>query len=412
LSKSIFIRVRNKNKKMVNKKPHKPKAIDRLRSTPVLVISSIVLICIVFIIIPKLARADSFQSQINALNQQNTSAQNSLNSLSRQAANYQQAIANLQAQINGMQSAISINEAKQTSLAAEISSNQAQLVKEKSVLANVIKTMYVTGQLTPVEMLATSNNISDYIDQQIAYNDVQQKIQDTVTQINKLQAQLQQQKQQLAIVVNVEKQQESKLANAQAQQQQLLSYNQSQQASYNSQIQKNNSQIAKLAAEQIAANEKLVSTGKIIYSGSCGGTYPYIAQGSYGPWGCHYPHSSDFQPGCAYLDSWGMCNRECVSYTAWMVYSNYGIDVTGFGNANQWPANASAAGIPIGYTPKVNSVAIYMGGSSDPWGHAMWVKSVNSNGTITVDQYNVQYNGNFSEGVVSSAGLTYIYFGG
>ena len=109
-----------------------------------------------------------------------------------------------------------------------------------------------------------------------------------------------------------------------------------------------------------------------------------------------------------------MYNRECVSYTAWMVYKTYGYmpNWGGYGNANQWPADARAAGIPTGSTPKVGSVAIYMGGGTDPLGHAMWVKSVNGNGTITVDQYNLYYDGNFYETTIPSSGLIYIYFGG
>ncbi|MHB1865100.1 MAG: CHAP domain-containing protein [Candidatus Saccharimonadales bacterium] len=405
--KRILRIVASKNKKyMLNHRPHKS-FISNLRSTPVLAISSIVVLCAGFIIAPKLVRADAYQAQINALSQQNSSAQNSLNNLEGQASNYQQAINNLQAQINGLQSAIAINQAKQTSLQTQIANNQAELVQEKSTLADVIKTMYVSGQLTPVEMLATSNNISTYIDQQAAYNDVQQKIQDTVVQINKLQAQLQQQKQQLTIVVNSEQQQANQLASAQNQQQQLLSYNQSQQAAYTSQIQSNNSQIATLKAEQLAANRRLVSTGQVDYSGSCGGSYPLNASGPYGNWGCDYGLDSS-------IDNWGMYNRECVSYTAWMVYKTYGYMPYwgGSGDAYQWVGDATAAGIPVGSTPKVGSVAIYMGGGSDPLGHAMWVKSVNSDGTITVDQYNLYYDGNFYETTISASGLTYIYFGG
>ena len=387
--------------------------LDILRSTPALVLFSALVISFTFVV-PKLAKADPYQNQINVLNQQNAIAQSNVHNLAGQAANYQQAIANLGAQVNGMQAAISVNQTKQATLETEIANNQAELSQQKSTLANVIKTMYVSGQLTPVEMLATSNNISQYIDQQTAYNAVQHKIQATVNQINNLQSQLQQQKQQLSVVLNIEKQQENKIASAQAQQQQLLSYNQSQQLAYNNQIQKNNSQIAALVAEQIAANRRLMGSGVVNVIGTCGGTYPAKAQGSYGPWGCDYTHSSDYQPGCTYLDSWGMCNRECVSYAAWMVYSNYGINVTGFGNANQWPSEAQAAGIPIGSTPKVGSIAIYMGGYGDPWGHAMWVKSINSNGSITVDQYNLKYEGLFWETTLSpakAAGLVYIYFG-
>ena len=82
-------------------------------------------------------------------------------------------------------------------------------------------------------------------------------------------------------------------------------------------------------------------------------------------------------------DSWGMWNRECVSYTAWKVYQTYGYMPYwgGVGNANQWPGDAQAAHIPTGSTPRVHSVAISMGGA---FGHATYVESVNGNSIIYI----------------------------
>jgi surface antigen len=357
-----------------------------------------------------IAHADQFNSQINSLQAQNDQTQGILNNLTAQATSYQNAISLLQSQISALQSAIQVNETKQAQLQQQIITNQQVINQKKAQLGATIKAMYIDGQTTTIEELATSQNLSAYVDKEEYRQTVQDQLNSAITEIGLLEAQLQQQKQQLDIVVSTEQHQNQQIISAQTQQQQLLAYNQGQQAAYNQQIQNNDSQIATLVAEQIAANRKLVGTGTVDYSGTCGGSYPATAQGDYGPWGCNYAHSSDDVPGCTYLDSWGMCNRECVSYTAWMVYKNDGIDVTGFGNANQWPGNARADGIPMGTTPRVGSVAIYMGGSSDPFGHAMWVKSVNSDGTITVDQYNLYYDGNFYETTISPAGLVYIYF--
>lgn len=108
------------------------------------------------------------------------------------------------------------------------------------------------------------------------------------------------------------------------------------------------------------------------------------------------------------LDSWGMYNRECVSYTAWKVYQTYG-DMPywgGVGNTNQWVIDAQRAGIPTGSTPRVHSVAISMHGY---YGHAMWVEAVKGD-MIYVSQYNYDLHGHYSEMWLSSSALTYIYF--
>ncbi|HEX7368612.1 MAG TPA: CHAP domain-containing protein [Candidatus Saccharimonadales bacterium] len=388
---------------MPKNKQKRQMVLRRLRSTPVLVLVS----CLVVgaALLSPLVRADQYDSQINALEQQNVSAQNTLNGLLAQANGYQATINQLQAQIAGLQANITANQAKQADLQNQIVAAQAELEHEKSVLANDIRSLYVSGQITPIEMLATSSSLSDYVDKQEAYLAVQSKIQSTLQQIASLQATLQAQKSQVDQLLKEQQQQQQQLSAAQSQANSLLAYNEGQQAAYDSQIQSNQSQIATLRAEQIAANRKLVGTGRVDYSGSCGGGYPASAAGPYGSWGCNYSLDNT-------IDNWGMYNRECVSYTAWMVYKTYGYMPYwgGVGDANQWPGDAARAGIPTGTTPKVNSVAIYMGGSGDPWGHAMWVKSVNGDGTITVDQYNLYYDGNFYETTIPASGLVYIYF--
>lgn len=151
-------------------------------------------------------------------------------------------------------------------------------------------------------------------------------------------------------------------------------------------------EIAKLQAAQVVANQSL--DGVVVAGDPSHGGYP--AQ-----WDNPVPQDS-------LLDSWGMYNRECVSYTAWKVYQTYGSMPYwgGEGNANQWVGDAKAAGIPTGSTPQVHSVAISMRGY---YGHAMWVEAVSGN-MIYVSQYNYLLNGQYSEMWVNGSSFTYIYF--
>lgn len=348
--------------------------------------------------------ADSLQAQINALNAQNSDTQSQVNQLESQATTYQAEIAQLQGQISALQASINANEAQQVSLQQQIVADQQQITYEKSVLGDDVKTMYVDGTPTTLEVLATSKNLSDFVDKQEYRTTVQNKLQDTLTQIADLQAKLQTQKTQVDQLVGEEKGQQSQLASSQAQEASLLSYNQSQQASYNSQMQANSSKIAQLEAEQAAENAKLGNG--LISTGSCGGGYPASAVSpAGGNWGCNNPQDDT-------IDNWGLYNRECVSYAAFKVYQTYGYMPYwgGSGNAYEWPGNARAAGIPTSSTPKVHSVAIW---NVAPLGHAMWVEAVNPDGSILVSQYNYSYNGTYSEMYVSAAQartFTYIYF--
>jgi len=342
--------------------------------------------------------ADSFQDQINALNAQNANTRGIVNGLQAQAASYQDAINQLQAQIDGLQASIDANVAQQAALQQQIIDTQNQIDKEKAFLANDLKTMYVDGTPTTLEVLATSKNLSDFVDKQEYRTAVQTKLQESLKKIAELQQELKTKKAQVDQLITTQKAQQDQLAATQAQQASLLSYNQSQQDAYNAQIKANSSQIASLRAQQAAANRALGGNG--------------LTAGDPGHGG--YPSNLNNAAQDTLIDPWGMYNRECVSYTAWKVYETYGYMPYwgGSGNANQWPGDARAAGIPTGSTPRANSVAIWNVGA---FGHAMWVEAVAGDGSLWVSQYNYDYQGHYSEMSVSASmarNLTYIYFGG
>lgn len=339
-----------------------------------------------------LVKADYYDDQINALNAQNNSNYQALTVLGAQAASYQDAIAKLQGQINALQAQITDNENKQASLQQQIVEKQAEIDHEREVLAADVKAMYVDDQMTTIEMLATSKNLSDYVDKEEYRTAIQKKLQDTLAQITKLQQELQAQKVEVDKLLADQKNQQTALNAVQAQQNQMLAYTQSQQAAYNQQISANSSKIASLRQQQIAANSRFI--GAAGSGPTCGGGYP--AQ-----W-CEIPQDS-------VVDSWGMYNRECVSYTAFRVAASgrhmpyWG----GVGNANQWDDNARAAGIPVDGNPRAGDVAI---SNSGYYGHAMYVESVNGNGTINISQYNAALNGRFSTNTISVGSLVFIHF--
>lgn len=346
------------------------------------------------------AHADQYDEQIKALNQQNASARGVLNGLQSQAGSYQEAINQLQTQINAVQAQIAANQAEQARLQQAITDAQIKIALQKKYLGQDIKAMYVDGQLTTIEELATSKNFSDYVDKEEYRIAAQNKLNKTIKEIAAMQAELQRQKLQLDQLVESQKQQNAQLAEAQAAQQQLLTYNQGQQDAYNSQIQANSSQISELRRQQIVANSR--------FSGGAAGTGPACGGGYPAQW-CEVAQDS-------VIDSWGMYNRECVSYTAFRVHMDYlagrnARDMPywgGIGNANQWDDNARSAGIPVDGNPTPGAIAV---SNSGFYGHVMYVESVNGNGTFNLSQYNASLDGRYStRSNVSPAGLVFIHF--
>lgn len=340
-----------------------------------------------------IVHADIYDEQINALQQQNSAAQGQLNGLTAQANSYQQAIDQLQAQISALQAAIAANQARQAELQAQIVEAQRKIDEHKALLSDDIQAMYIDGQLTTIEALATSDSLSDFVDKEEYRTGVQIKLNESINEIAALQLQLQRQKQELDQLIASQQQQNAQLSYAQEEQQQLLAYNEGQRAAYDAQISSNSGKIAELRRQQLAANSRFI--GEAGSGPACGGGYP-------ARW-CEIPQDS-------VIDNWGMYNRECVSYTAFKVAASgrYMPYWGGHGNANQWDDNARAAGIPVDGNPRAGDVAV---SNSGYYGHVMYVESVNSDGTINISQYNAALNGRYSERYGLSVGsLVFIHF--
>ncbi len=336
-------------------------------------------------------KADQFDEQIRALQSQNSKNQAHANQLADSASSYQDKINKLEQQINNLQQAIVANQKAADELETKIEKEQKNLENQQAILGEDIKTMYLEGQISTLEILASSHNLSDFVNKEADRAAVQNKIKTTVDDIKSLKLKLEKQQRELEGRIKDQQNQRAELNSTQSQQSELLSFTEEQKAAYDRKIKSNNSQISSLRLQQLLANRSL--GGNVVAGDPNHGGYP-------GNW--------DRAPQDSMLDSWGMLNRECVSYTAWKVFEAYGYMPYwgGHGNANQWPASARADHISTGSIPRAHSVAISMGGA---YGHAMWVEAVSGN-TIYVSQYNYDLAGHYSEMSLNGSGLVYIYF--
>lgn len=337
-----------------------------------------------------IVRANASCSSITDCQQQISSDNNALASLQNEATSYQDAIHKLESQVASIEREIALNKAKQADLHDQIVAAQHKLDYEKTILGETLKAMYVSGQMSTVEMLATSQDLSTFVDAATYSNAVQNKIQKTLAEITALQLELNAQKKQVDQLLATEQTQQDQLANAQYQQQKLLDYNESQQATYNAQVSQNQQKLQELIAAQLAANNLSAAYYFLRFPGQIqrdpiNGSYPYA----------NYPFSMSTAPGCVDgdgPDQWGYCTRQCVSYAAWAVYYSGRSAPYFYGNARDWVMAARNAGVPVYTYPEPGDVAISTAGT---WGHAMYVEAVSGN-EIYVSQYNQQLTGRFS----------------
>jgi surface antigen len=321
--------------------------------------------------------ADQFDQQINQLKDQNNSLRVQDQVLASEAIGFQATIDNLAAQINSLETQIRANQARQVEL-------QLEIERQKVILGQNIKAMYLEGEISTFEVLASSNDLSTFVDKEQYRNTVKDKVTTALDTINRL-------KREVEKIIADQKTIQSQLDVQRAEQARLLALNQSQRDALDAQMRNNSAQINDLRKQQATLNARLFGNGIRHVADPSG--YPYANVG--------FPNSIS--------DPWGMYKRQCVSYTAWKV-ANSGRHMPfwgGHGNANQWDENARAEGIPVDSSPRVGDVAVSNAGT---YGHVMYVEAVYDDGTIYVSQYNANWTGRYSEAKISVGSLVFIHF--
>lgn len=384
---------------MVHHTNHSKNKIIKL--SPLLAASVVV---VSVLLAPVAAHADQYDDMINAKKQQQSAVQGQADTLGAQANDVQSQINDLQSQIASIQAQIDTNTARQNELSKQIDAAVQKLDEQKDLLSANIRSMYIEGDITPLEMIASSKNLGDFVDKQEYRDRIKDNISSTMDEIERLKKQLDTQKKEVTQILEEQKTLRGSLDQKNAEAGAKLSSINQDKAVFDSQVQAISKEIASLRAQQIAANARFI--GSTPGTGSnCGGGYPgHAAGGIRGRWGCNYALNDG-------SDNWGMYNRQCVSYTAFKVAQS-GRNMprwggNGSGNANRWPGNARAAGIPVDGNPKEGDVAISMAGY---YGHAMYVEKVLGGGKILISQYNAGWDGRYSEAVISASGLSFIHF--
>lgn len=247
--------------------------------------------------------------------------------------------------------------------------------------------MYVDDKITPLEMLASSKNIGDYLDKQEYRSSVRDELTKTIAEIKVLKKDLEVKKADVKKVLDDQNFKRDELASKEAAQQKILDETKGSEDNYKSMINSSNANIQKIQQEQQAAYEAARNqwSGGYISSGGSGG-YPYASA----PYPC-------WNASC--VDPWGLYYRECVSYVAWKLNAT-GHGVKGFGgagNAGDWPSTAAGYTSQTRGVPHVGDAAVIPYGGNFPYGHVMFVESINGDGSINISEYNFAGPGQYSE---------------
>lgn len=339
--------------------------------------------------------ARDYEAEIKAKEQEASKYNSEASRLGEMADNLQSELDKINGQITAIQGQIVDSQKKIDNLNAQIKRNEILIKQRRKAMGQVLADMHVDDQISPLEMLASSNSIGDYIDKQEQRSSLRTSLNGKIKEIKALQKKLEENKKLVENTLRDQEAQRNVLSSKQSEKAKLVADTKNDQNAYSALAQKRNSEVAKLREEQAAANRRALGNGVSIPGGI--------------PGGGGYPGVWANAPLDAYVDPWGLYTRECVSYVAWKIHSTgrYVPHFGGAGNANQWPSTAARHGISSGSTPKAGAAAVMNIGY---YGHVMYVESVNGDGTITVSDYNFAWDGLYRNYTRSASGLTYIYF--
>lgn len=349
------------------------------------------------------------QEDLNEVNAKISELQTTINeyenqakALHEQADSLQNQISILQNEQKQLKSQIDLKQAEHDKIVIEIESTQKRIDDNNEAIGYAIAQYYYSGETSTIERLASSANFSAFLDEEVNLSNISDTLMEIVKENERLKAELVEKKNEAEQILKDLNAQKDELAQKEQLQAQLLAQTQSDEAKYKDLKAQTESEKAELRKQQQEIIAALVPAGSMPVAGDASkGGYPYSGE-------C--PAHQDW-----YSDPWGMYICECVSYAAWKVQQNYGNMPYwgGRGNANQWPGNARAAGIPVSNTPAAGTVGIMMSGY---YGHAVWVEAVSDDGSqVYISQYNYLVNGvwgEYSEMWMPTSAFVYIYFGG
>lgn len=355
------------------------------------------------------ALADQWDNQIASLQERAKEYQKQADALRAKADTLQNKLNEISAQINVLRTKIDINHKKHDKLLATIAANQKKLKTTQDVLGNVLANLYVDDNISTVELLASSQNIGDFVDKQEYRSAIRDQLKEAIAEIKQIRAKLESDKQAVESVIAQLQAQNNQLASQEATQRQLVNETRGQEAAYQNLVHDAKSQIADAAAAQRAYYASLLAAG----SGNSGVVGDFQYWGWSGNQGCSsgYPYCGAQD---SYADPWGLYNRECVSYVAWALsvrFHKYVGNFNGAGNAYQWPDSAPAfsGAYRVGSPQPGDAVILPATYPFSPIGHAMIVESV-SGDNVFVSQYNFYGTGEYSTMYIKTSGVIFLRF--
>lgn len=369
----------------------------------VFIFASILIVILVAIVYVRSqpASADQYDDKIRALQADMGRFQAEADRLNAAATTLANALAQITNEKNAIQSQVDLSQAQYDKLIIQIAETEKQIADNQDALGDTIADLYMDDDISPVEMIASSQNIGEFLNKQEYRNTVKDALSTTIKRVKDLKTQLSSQKAEVEAVLATQKAARDALVAKQNEQANLLATTKNDEAGYQGLIKDSQAQINEARATQAMLRARTNSTGgyQIVDGGSLA-AYPWNAG--------NCPMVSWMSSGGSNGsggDGYGYGCRQCASYVAWKVARETNVYYN-WGNGGDFARNAIAAGYQnLGGSPQPNSIAVIWGTP----GHVAYVEEVSADGSkVRVSQYNYDYGQGY--GMYSNMWLSTSFF--
>ncbi|MDB5163084.1 MAG: hypothetical protein JWN28_692 [Candidatus Saccharibacteria bacterium] len=364
----------------------------------VAILAVIIVATVSFMWVNRPVSADQYDDKIRALQAEMSRFQAEANRLNAEATTLGNALAQITNEKNALQAQVDLSQSQYDQLVINIADTEKQIAENQDALGSTLASLYVDDDISPIEMIASSKDISEFLNKQEYRNSIKKELSGTINRVQDLKTQLTTQKAEVESVLATQKTARDTLVAKENEQANLLAQTQNNEAAYQGLIQASAAQIAQARATQAALSQKTVSTGgfNLLQSGLLPA---YVTDEDYGMWNnsnCPmvYTYMSSKGSNGNGGDNRGYGCRQCASYVAWKIKQEKGYWPS-WGNASNFGSKGSST------SPKAGTVAVLYDGGP---GHVAWVETdpyisntgkLKGKSVIQISQYNFNYGSGY-----------------
>ncbi len=333
---------------------------------------------VVFLITPFSSYAvPSLDQQINQIDIKLRNEKAVLNNAKAETADAKNQLDQVNKELTATQVNISSLSKEISNKELEIKITEEKILKNKETLKELVRLLYEKGQPGTLEMLASTQSLTDLMNAEEYNRALEEKINTTIAENKALKAGLIDQKQQLSEKkAKLEEERQRQFAQ-QAVQKALYNEKYQQQVTVEKQVKISEQEKKRLLAQRNAQSRRIG-----------GGTGGY-------PWANGDPNK---------LDYWRYYQRECVSYVAWywnVVRGKYWGRVFGVNHGNTFDQAGRVLGYSVTSDPIIAGPGAIMVWNTGGYGHVAIVHKVIDRYTVEVSHYNYRWDHNYSYDEIS-----------